>query len=114
MGLSGLPNLGKLMKQVQKMQEEMARVQAEAEAKLVEATAGGGAVKVTANGKGELVSVSIQAEAVDPSDPAFLEDLILAAANEALRQAKEVVSQEVAKVTKDLGLPAVPGLPGLF
>ncbi len=114
MGLGGLGNLGKLMKQVQRMQEEMARIQAEAETKVVEATAGGGAVKVSANGKGELVSLSIQPDAIDPADPALLEDLVLAAANEALRQAKEMVSQEMSKVTKDLGLPSVPGMPGLF
>ncbi|MDI6871420.1 MAG: YbaB/EbfC family nucleoid-associated protein [Bacillota bacterium] len=114
MGLGSLGNLGKLMKQVQKMQEEMARLQTEAEQKVVEATAGGGAVKVTANGKGELVAVAIQPEAIDPADPAFLEDLILAAANEALRQAKESVSQEMARLYKQSGLPAIPGMQGLF
>ena len=110
----GLGNLGKLMKQVQKMQEEMARLQAEAETKVVEATSGGGAVKVSANGKGELVSLSIQPEAIDPADPGMLEDLVLAAANEALRQAKENMSQEMAKLAKDVGLPQVPGLSGLL
>lgn len=114
MGLGGLGNLGKLMKQVQKMQEEVARVQAEAENKVVEATAGGGAVKVSANGKGELVAITLEAEAIDPSDPSMLEDLVLAAANEALRQAREAVAAELAQVTKEAGLPQVPGLPGLF
>lgn len=110
----GLGNLGKMMKQVQKLQEEMARIQAEAETKTVEATAGGGAVKAVANGKGQLVSVSIQSEAIDPADPALLEDLIVAAANEALRQAKERVQQEMADTYNGLGLPPVPGLQGLF
>lgn len=114
MGLGGLGNLGKLMKQVQKMQEEMARLQAEAETKVVEATAGGGAVKISANGKGDLVAVTLQPEAIDPEDPAFLEDLILAAANEALRQARDAMSQEMAKVTREAGLPSIPGLSGLF
>jgi DNA-binding YbaB/EbfC family protein len=114
MGIGGLGNLGKLMKQAQKMQEEMARIQAEAENKVVETTAGGGAVTVQANGKGELVSVKFQPDAIDPEDPGLLEDLILAAANEALRQAKEVVSQEMQQMAKDVGLPNVPGLQGLF
>ncbi|MGE5553745.1 MAG: YbaB/EbfC family nucleoid-associated protein [Betaproteobacteria bacterium] len=114
MGLGSLGNLGKLMKKVSKLQEEMARIQAEAETKIVEATAGGGAVKVAANGKGALVSVTIQPEAIDPSDPTILEDLIVAAANEALRQAKENVSEEMQQLYKELGLPAVPGLQGLL
>ncbi|MGE5507874.1 MAG: YbaB/EbfC family nucleoid-associated protein [Chitinophagales bacterium] len=114
MGIGGLGNLGKLMKQAQKMQEEMARIQAEAENKKVEATAGGGAVKVEANGKGELVSVSIQPDAIDPQDPGLLEDLVLAAANEALRQARETVAQEMQQMAREVGLPNVPGLQGLF
>lgn len=110
----GLGNLGKMMKQVQKLQEEMARIQAEAETKTVEATAGGGAVKATANGQGQLVSLAISPEAIDPADPALLEDLIVAAANEALRQAKERVQKEMADAYHSLGLPSVPGLSGLF
>ncbi len=110
----GLANLGKLMKTVSKMQEEMTRIQAEAETRIVEATAGGGVVRVSANGKGELVSLSIQPEVIDPADPALLEDLIVAAANEALRQAREAMSQEMQQLYKDLGLPAAPGLQGLL
>jgi DNA-binding YbaB/EbfC family protein len=110
----GLGNLGKLMKTVSKLQEEMARIQAEAATKVVEATAGGGAVTVAANGQGELVSVRLQPEALDSSDPTLVEDLIVAAANEALRQAKESVSREMQQVSRDLGLPDIPGLSGLF
>jgi DNA-binding YbaB/EbfC family protein len=110
----GLGNIQKMMKQVQKMQADLARVQEEAEQKVVEATSGGGAVMVQANGKGELVSVKVEPSAVDPSDVEILEDMIVAAANEALRQAKELVAAEMAKVTQSAGLPNIPGLPGLF
>ncbi len=106
-------NIGKMMKQVQKLQEEMAKVQEELKEKTVEGTAGGGVVKVVANGQYELVSVAIDPEVVDPEDVEMLQDLIVAAANDAMRRAHEMATNELAKVTGGLDLPA-GGFPGLF
>ncbi|MCF6097592.1 YbaB/EbfC family nucleoid-associated protein [Thermovorax subterraneus] len=103
----GMGNINKLMKQVQKMQEEMAKLQEELKERTVEATAGGGAIKVVANGKKELVEVKIQPEVVDPEDVEMLEDLILAAVNEALQKAEEMVTSEMAKLTGGLNIPGL-------
>lgn len=101
-------NMGKMMKQVQKMQADMARLQEELNTKLVEASAGGGAVKVTANGKKEIVELTISPEAVDPEDVEMLQDLILGAVNEALRKVEDMLGEEMQKITGGLNLP--PGL----
>jgi hypothetical protein len=100
-------NMNKLMKQVQKMQEEMMKLQEELKSRTVEATAGGGVVKVVASGKKDLVSIEIKPEAVDPDDIEMLQDLILAAANEALQKAEEMVSQEMGKLTGGLNIPGL-------
>lgn len=105
-------NMQKMMKQVQKMQAEMARVQESLKDLTVEATAGGGVVTVEANGQQEIRSVKIDPEAVDPEDVEMLEDLVLAAVNEALRKAQELASEEMAKVTGGLNIPGMPGMPG--
>ncbi len=97
-----------MMRQVQKVQGDLQRVQEEASARTVEAAAGGGAVRATANGKGDLVAVVIDPAAVDPADVEMLQDLVLAAANEALRRAREMMSQEMAKVTGGVKLPGLP------
>jgi len=96
-----------MMKQVQKLQADMARLQEELGERTVEASAGGGAVKVTANGKQEIVSVTIQPEAVDPQDVEMLQDLVLAAVNEALRQSREMAAREMAKLTGGLSVPGL-------
>lgn len=101
-------NMGKMMKQVQKMQADMAKMQAELADKTVEATAGGEAIKVVANGKQEIISMVIKPEAVDPEDVEMLQDLIITAVNEALAKSQEMVSQEMGKITGGLNLP--PGL----
>lgn len=106
-------NMSRMMKQVQKMQAEMMRVQEELAEKTVEATAGGGMVTVVANGHQEVVSVNIDPEAVDPEDVEMLQDLVLAAVNEALRAAKDMAADEMAKVTGGLNIPGMPGLPGM-
>ena len=108
--------LGNLMKQAQMMQEKMARIQEEAAAKTVEASAGGGMVTVTANGRMEVVSIKIEKEVVDPADVEMLQDLVAAAVNEALKKAQEMMSEEMGKVTGGLGLPGMGGggFPGLF
>ena len=102
-------NMGNLMKQAQKMQKDMEHVQEELKERSVEATAGGGAVKVTATGKKEVKEIVIKPEVVDPDDVEMLQDLILAAVNEALRKADEMVNSEMAKITGGMG-----GLGGLF
>lgn len=106
--------LGDIMRQAQKLQEEMMRVQEETKKKTVEATAGGGMVTAVASGAGELVSLKIDKEVVNPDDVEMLQDLIIAAANEALRRAQEMVSSEMSKLTGGLQLPGLGGLGSLF
>lgn len=106
--------LGDLMRQAQKMQEEMMKAQEEAKKKTVEATAGGGMVTVVASGAGQLISIKIEKEVVDPEDVDMLQDLILAASNEALRRAQELVSDEMSKLTGGLQIPGMGGLGKMF
>lgn len=93
------------MRQLQQMQEEMDRVQEEIETKEAEATAGGGAVSVKVNGKKEVLSVTIDPDVMDPEDPEMLQDLLIVAVNEALRQIEEISQAEMEKVTGGLNLP---------
>ena len=99
-----------LMKQAQQMQEQMVRAQEEAKTEIAEASAGGGMVTVKANGAGELVEISIDARAVDPDDPEMLADMVLAAANEALRAAAQVVETKLRGQMPDLGALGLPGM----
>lgn len=101
------PNMKNMMKQAQRMQAEMARIQQELEQKEVEATSGGGAVRVVASGKLEIRRIEIDAAAVDPADKEILEDMILGAVNEALRRAQDLAGQEMQKVTGGLGIPGL-------
>lgn len=103
----GMGNMGKMMKQVQKMQSDLARVQEELADKTVSATSGGGVVEVTVNGKQEVQAVKIDPEAVDPEDVEMLEDLILTAVNEALRKSQEMAAEEMNKVTGNLKIPGL-------
>ena len=100
-------DVGKIMKQAQKMQEQLERVQEELARKTVTASAGGGMVTVIANGKQEMLSIKIAPEAVDPQDIAMLEDLVTAAVNEALRSAHSLMQEEMAKITGGLRIPGV-------
>jgi DNA-binding YbaB/EbfC family protein len=102
--------MGKMMKQVQKLQADMARVQEELAAARVEATAGGGVVRAVANGHGELVELHIDPAAVDPSDVGMLQDLVLAAVNDAIARSKDLEREQMASVAGGLGLPGMPGL----
>ena len=95
------------MKQAQRMQQQIERVQSELTAKTVEATSGGGVVKVTAKCDGTLSAIKIDPTAVNPADVALLEDMVLAAANNALAQAKEISNAEMGKVTQGLTLPGM-------
>lgn len=101
-------NYQKMMKQVQKMQADMAKVQEALASEIVEASAGGGMVTIQATGAVELKSIKIDPEAVDPNDVEMLEDLILAAANEALRSAQELANKRMGGVTSGLNLPGLP------
>ncbi|MCK5504184.1 MAG: YbaB/EbfC family nucleoid-associated protein [Thermodesulfovibrionia bacterium] len=103
--------LGDLMKQAQKMQQEMGKIQEESKKKTVEASAGGGMVVATANGAMEIVSIKIEKDVVNPEDIEMLQDLILAAVNEALRRAQQMVSEDMGKITGGMN---VPGLGNLF
>ena len=101
------PNMANLMKQAQKMQADMARVQDELKGERVEVSVGGGVVKVVMTGELALESVSIDPAAVDPDDVVMLQDLVTAAVNEAIRQAQDVASRKMAAVTGGLGLPGL-------
>lgn len=105
----GLGNMGKMLKQVQKLQADMARVQEELAAARVEATAGGGVVRAIANGHGELAELRIDPAAVDPSDVGMLQDLVLAAVNEAQRKARAMAEDRMKAVTGGLQIPGLPG-----
>ncbi|OAT86112.1 YbaB/EbfC family nucleoid-associated protein [Desulfotomaculum copahuensis] len=100
-------NMNKMMKQVQKMQAEMVKMQEELGNRTVESTAGGGVVKVTANGKQEVLSIEIKPEAVDPEDVEMLQDLILTAVNSALSDSREMVAREMSKLTGGLNIPGL-------
>lgn len=101
------PNLGAMMKQAQKMQAEMARVQEELAKERVEASVGGGVVTAVISGDLKVQSVRIDPAAIDPDDVAMLEDMVVAAVNEALRQAQDLASRKMAGVTGGLNIPGL-------
>jgi len=96
-----------MLKQAQKFQSNMAKLQEEMAEKMVEATAGGGMVKVVSNGKHQILSIQIEKEVVDPEDVEMLQDLIIAAVNEALEKSQEMVSAEMNKLTGGLNIPGL-------
>ena len=99
--------LAQIMKQAQMMQQRMAKLQEEATEKSAAATAGGGAVAVTVNGKNQILSLTIQKEAVDPEDVEMLQDLITSAVNEALKKVQAQMAEEMGKVTGGLSIPGL-------
>ncbi|MEE1503560.1 MAG: YbaB/EbfC family nucleoid-associated protein [Acutalibacteraceae bacterium] len=106
-----IPNQGgnsqaAMMKKIQDMQNEMARIQEEVENSEFSASAGGGAVEVTVNGKHEVLDVKIQPDVVDPEDVEILSDMIIAATNEAIRKAADTMEQRMGSATSGMGLPA--------
>jgi hypothetical protein len=101
-------NIQKMMKQAQKMQEQLAQTQAELASKTVEVTAGGGKVTVVANAAGDVLSIKISKDVVDPEDVEFLEDMVLTGVQQAIAKGKELAQSEMSKVTAGMGLP--PGL----
>ena len=108
--MKGMPNKGQLLKQAQKFQAKMAELQEELNQRTVEASAGGGMVTAVANGKQEVLSITIDPEVIDPDDVEMLQDLILAAVNDALNRAKEMTNEEMGKLTKGMNIPGLPGL----
>lgn len=100
-------NMGGMMKQVQQMQKKMVEMQAELEEREVTATAGGGAIEVRVSGKKEVLGIKINPEVVDPDDVEMLEDLVMAAVNQAIKTAEDMVNTEMAKITGGMNIPGL-------
>ncbi len=106
-GMNQKQNMNSVIKQAQKMQEEMEKIQQQTEEEKIDAASGGGAVKVVMNGKKELVSIKIDPDAVDPDDVETLEDLIIAAVNEAVKKADDMMSDRMGAITGGLNIPGL-------
>lgn len=106
-GMMGGANMQQLARQAQKLQQQMTEMQAALDAREFEASAGGGMVTVKVNGKRELLALAIKPEAVDPEDVEMLQDLVMAAVNEALRQAAETIEREMGKMTGGINMPGL-------
>lgn len=106
-GMGGMGNMQGMLQKVQKMQADMQKVQADLQARTFDTTVGGGAVSIVVNGKKELVSIKIDPKAVDPEDVEMLEDLIVAAMNEAMHKVDEITETEMNKVTGGMKLPGM-------
>jgi DNA-binding YbaB/EbfC family protein len=102
-----MKGMGKMMKQAQQLQSKMMKLQEELAEKTIETTSGGGMVKVVANGRQQVVSIQIEKEVVDPDDLEMLQDLILAAINDALIKSQEMVSGEMSKLTGGMNIPGL-------
>ncbi|NOX34277.1 MAG: YbaB/EbfC family nucleoid-associated protein [Deltaproteobacteria bacterium] len=102
-----MKNMNSMMKQAQKLQKKMMKTQKELATKTVEASAGGGMVKVVANGGQQIESIVLEKEVVDPEDIEMLQDLVLAAVNDALNKSQEMVSSEMGKLTGGLNIPGL-------
>ena len=110
-GMGGDPqNMNAMLKQAQKMQEDMAALQEELDAREYDISAGGGVVGVKINGKKEILSIDIQPEIVDPDDIETLSDILVAAVNEAIKRVEDTNNAEMSKITGSLGMPGMPGL----
>ena len=108
--MKGMPNMGQIMKQAQQIQSKMAKLQEDLGERTVESSSGGGMVTVVANGKQELISIAIDREVIDPDESEMLQDLIMAAVNDALSRARDMVNEEMGKLTKGMNIPGMPGL----
>ncbi len=102
-----MSNLGKMMKQAQRMQQQMEQIQAQLAVRTIEATSGGGAVKVTAKCDSTIAAIKIDPQALNPADAQLLEDMILTAVNQALTQAKDIANSEMGKITAGFSLPGL-------
>jgi nucleoid-associated protein EbfC len=99
--------MGNMMKQAQKLQSKMLKMQEELASKTVETSAGGGMINVVANGRQQIISITIDKEVVDPDDVEMLQDLVLAAVNDALTKAQEMVASEMGKLTGGMNIPGL-------
>ncbi|MBW2574498.1 MAG: YbaB/EbfC family nucleoid-associated protein [Deltaproteobacteria bacterium] len=102
-----MKGMGKMMKQAQQLQSKMLKLQEEMADKTVETSSGGGMIKVVANGRQQVLSIQIEKEVVDPDDVEMLQDLILAAVNDALIKSQEMATQEMSKLTGGLNIPGL-------
>ncbi len=109
-GMGGAQNMSAMLQQAQKMQEEMAALQEELDAKEYDVSAGGGVVSVKINGKKQILSIHLAPEIVDPDDIETLSDILVAAVNEAIKRVEDTNAAEMQKVTGALGMPGMPGL----
>lgn len=105
--MKGMGNMGNMVKQAQKLQAKMLKMQEELAEKTVEASVGGGMVKAVANGRQQIVSLNIEKEVVNPEDVDMLQDLVLAAVNEALAKSQEMISSEMGKLTGGINIPGL-------
>jgi len=105
--LKNISGMGGLMKQAQKMQAKMMEIQEELAEKTVEGTAGGGMITVVANGRQEIMSLKVEQEVVDPEDIEMLQDLVLAAVNDALQKSRDMMAEEMQKITGGLKIPGL-------
>lgn len=103
----GRGGMGNIMKQAQQMQKRMAQLQQELEERRIEASAGGGMVTAVVSGKQQLISLTIDPKAVDPEDVEMLQDLVVAAVSEALKQSQKISEEEMGKITGDLNIPGL-------
>ncbi len=102
-----MKGMGNMMKQAQKLQSQMLKMQEGLAAKTVEAASGGGMVKAVANGRQQILSIQIEKEVIDPEDVDMLQDLIIAAVNDALNKSQEMVSAEMSKLTGGMNIPGL-------
>ena len=108
-GFGGLGDMSGMLRQAQKMQKDMAKIQEDLKERVVEGSSGGGAVKAFVNGQQELLSLKIDPAAIDPKDPSMLEDLVVAAVNQALQEAQKMMQEEMGKITGGLRIPGLFG-----
>ena len=106
-GMGGFGDLGNMVKQAQKMQKDLARIQEDLKERVVEGTSGGGMVTAYVNGQQELMSIKITKDVVNPDDVEMLEDLVVAAVNQGVKNAKEMAQKEMSKVTGGMSLPGM-------
>jgi len=108
--MKGISNMGNLMKQAQQIQAKMAKLKEELGEKTVEVSSGGGMVTVVVNGRQEILSIKIDPEVINPNDSEMLQDLILAALNDGLSRTKNMVTEEMRKLTGGIDISNIPGL----
>lgn len=102
-----MKNMNDLLRQAQKMQSKIAEIQEELGSKTVEASAGGGMVTAVANGRGDIVAIKVEKDVVSPEDVEMLEDLVIAAVNEAIKRSREMAQEEMSKLTGGMNIPGL-------